>query len=176
MADQERFDELERFLKARGDSLLRAAVLLAGSRESGEDLLQEALVRLLGHWHKVEGDPEGYLRRTLCNLSTDRWRYRARRREVLVAEPPELEADASLGLDLRSQLVDALAMLPRQQRAVLVLRYFADASEAETAAILDCPLGTVKSAASRGLSRLRELTQNAGTEGIPRTYPESVSD
>ena len=176
MADQERFDELERFLKARGDSLLRAAVLLAGSRESGEDLLQEALVRLLGHWHKVEGDPEAYLRRTLCNLSTDRWRYRARRREVLVAEPPELEADASLGLDLRSQLVDALAMLPRQQRAVLVLRYFADASEAETAAVLDCPVGTVKSAASRGLSRLRELTQNAGIEGTPRTFLESFSD
>lgn len=176
MADPHRFDELERFLKARGDSLLRAAVLLAGSPESGEDLLQEALVRLLAHWHKVEGDPEGYLRRTLYNLATDRWRYRARRREVLVAEPPELEADGSLFPNPRSQLVDALAMLPRRQRAVLVLRYFADASEAETAAILGCSIGTVKSAASRGLSRLRELTQNAGTEGIPRAFLGSLLD
>ena len=176
MADQERFDELERFLKARGDSLLRAAVLLAGSRESGEDLLQEALVRLLGHWHKVEGDPEGYLRRTLYNLATDRWRYRSRRQEVLVAEPPELEADGSRGPDLPSQLVEALAMLPSRQRAVLVLRYFADASDAEMAAVLGCPIGTVKSAASRGLSRLRELTQNAGTEGISGTFLESLLD
>lgn len=176
MADAHRFGELERFLKVRGDGLLRAAVLLAGSPEAGEDLLQESLVRLLGRWDKVEGDPEGYLRRTLYNLATDRWRYRARRREVLVAEPPELEADASPGPDLRDQLVGALALLPRRQRAVLVLRYFADASEAETAAILDCSVGTVKSAASRGLSRLRELTQNAGTEGIPRTFLESMSD
>jgi len=85
-------DELERFLKARGDTLLRQAVLLTGSRESGQDLLQEALVRLLAHWHQVDGDPEGYLRRTLYNLATDRWRYQARRREILVAEPPELRA------------------------------------------------------------------------------------
>jgi RNA polymerase sigma-70 factor (sigma-E family) len=159
MTDEDRFAELERFIQARGRDLLRQAVLLAGSREAGEDLLQDALVRLLRHWSKIEGDPEGYVRRTLYNLATDRWRRRKRRPEVVLAEPPERRDDAGLAVDLRMQLVEALSLLPAQQRAVLVLRYFADASEAETAAVLGCSVGSVKSAASRGLARLRELTR-----------------
>ena len=159
MTDEDRFAELERFIRARGRDLLRQAVLLAGSREAGEDLLQDALVRLLRHWSKIEGDPEGYVRRTLYNLATDRWRRRKRRPEVVLAEPPERRDDAGLAVDLRMQLVEALSLLPAQQRAVLVLRYFADASEAETAAALGCSVGSVKSAASRGLARLRELTR-----------------
>lgn len=65
MTDEDRFAELEKFIQERGQDLLRQAVLLTGSREAGEDLLQEALVRLLRHWSKIEGDPEGYVRRTL---------------------------------------------------------------------------------------------------------------
>lgn len=175
MADQGSFAGLETFLKERGDELLREAVLLAGSRESGEELLQEAFVRILPRWDKVEDNPEGYLRRTLYNLAVDRWRWRTRLREVLVAEPPEPEPNESSDSGLRPQVLDALVLLPRHQRAVLVLRYFADASEAETAAVLGCPIGTVKSAASRGLSRLRELTRSAGTEEIPRTLQDRDS-
>lgn len=176
MSDPDCLDELERFMKLRGAVLLHEAVLLTGGRESGEDLLQEALARLIEHRHKVQGNPEAYLRRTLYNLAVDRWRYRARRREVLVAELPERDGYESPGPSFRSQLVDALAKLPRHQRAVLVLRYFGDASEAETAAVLGCSVGKVKSDASRGLSRLRELTQNAGTGETPRTLRESLSD
>ena len=160
MTDEDRFAELEKFIQERGHNLLRQAVLLAGSREAGEDLLQEALVRLLRHWSKIEGDPEGYVRRTLYNLATDRWRRKKRRPEVVQAEPPaETRDDAATDVDLRMQLVEALSLLPAQQRAVLVLRYFADASEAEAAAVLGCSVGSVKSATSRGLARLRDLTR-----------------
>src|ERR1700683_5707140 len=65
---------LESFRGARGEPLLRTAMLLTGSREAGEDLLQAGLERLLRHWHRIEGDPEGYLRRTLYNLAADGWR------------------------------------------------------------------------------------------------------
>ena len=162
MTDEDRFAELERFVQARGDSLLRQAVLLTGSREAGEDLLQEALVRLLRHWSRIKGDPEAYLRRTLYNLATDGWRRKRGQREVLLAEPPETHSGESSEAGLHVQLIDALSLLAPQQRAVLVLRYYGDASEAETAATLGCSIGSVKSAASRGLSRLRELSQAAG--------------
>src|SRR5215470_13733804 len=66
-------EELEDFLARRGKPLLRAAVLLTGSQEAGEDLLQAALERLLGHWPRITGDPEAYLRRTLYHLAADGW-------------------------------------------------------------------------------------------------------
>lgn len=176
MADQGCFAGLDTFVRTRGDILLREAWLLTGSRESGEELLQEALARLLLRWDKIHGDPEGYLRRILYNLSVDRWRWRARRREILTAELPDRPAIGDLGPSVTSDLVDALALLPRHQRAVLVLRYFVDASEAETAAALGCSIGTVKSASSRGLARLRELAQNASAEEASRTLQKSFTD
>lgn len=176
MADDGRFAGLDTFVRERGETLLREAWLLTGSRESGEELLQEALVRLLRRWNKIEGDPEGYLRRILYNLAVDRWRWRAKRREILLAELPDRCARDESGRSYPSDLVDALALLPRHQRAVLVHRFFADASEAETAATLGCSIGAVKSASSRGLSRLRELAKNAGTDGTPGTLQESLTD
>ena len=74
MAHDPAVADLESFLAERGEPLLRTAVLLAGSKEAGEDLLQAGLERLLRHWHRIEGDPEGYLRRTLYNLAADGWR------------------------------------------------------------------------------------------------------
>ncbi len=74
MAEDQAVAELERFLADRADHLLRAAVLLTGSREAGQDLLQTALERLLRHWPTLDGDPEAYLRRTLYNLATDGYR------------------------------------------------------------------------------------------------------
>jgi len=176
MTRRDRFAGLDIFLGSRGDHLLREAILLTGSRESGEELLQESLVRLLERWDKIEGDPGGYLRRILYHLAVDRWRRPARRREILVAELPERETDEGSGWDLGSQLVDALPLLPRHQRAAIVLRYFVDASEAETAAILGCPIGTVKSASSRGLARLKELARNASAEEASRTLQKSFTD
>ena len=158
MRGRSRFDGLEAFVAERGNALLATASLLAGDRASGEDLLQLALERLMRNWKRVHGDPEGYLRRTLYHLAVDRWRLLKRRREVLVAVEPPPQPDRTDVLALRQALVQALALLPSRQRAVLLLRYLEQRSEAETAEILGCSVGTVKSSAARGLARLRELT------------------
>jgi RNA polymerase sigma-70 factor (sigma-E family) len=149
---------LEDFVSERGKALLATAALLAGGRQEGEDLLQEGLERLLRHWPRIKGDPEGYLRRTLYNLAVDRWRRR--RRMILAAVEPAPVPDASNHLTLRSALVAALAQLPPKQRVTLVLRYWEQLSEKETANMLGCSAGTVKSNTARGLARMRELTQD----------------
>ena len=173
MADDRAVGELERFLAERADRLMRTAVLLTGSREAGQDLLQTALERLLRHWRGFDGDPEGYLRRTLYNLAADGFRRQGRlQRKLLLlraAAPPP--ADPIAEVDLRDALVRLLLQLPPRQRAVLVLRYWEQLTEAETAAVLGWPEGTVKSAASRGLQRLREL---AG--GWQNTEPQLNGD
>jgi RNA polymerase sigma-70 factor (sigma-E family) len=151
---------LEEFLTRRGGPLLRAAALLGGGPEAGEDLLQAALERMLRHWHRVEGDPEGYLRRTIYHLAADGWRRQRRWRERLpLLQGPDhgIVPDASAQVDQRDELFRLLLQLPPGQRAAIVLRYWEDLSEAEAARVLGCSPGTVKSAASRGLARLREL-------------------
>ncbi len=159
MGNDRAVGELERFLTERADRLMRTAVLLAGSRDAGQDLLQTALERLLRHWRTLDGDPEAYLRRTLYNLAADGFRRQGRLQRKLrllragTSPPPDVTAE----VDLRDALVRILLQLPPRQRAVLVLRYWEELTEAETAAVLGWPEGTVKSAASRGLRRLREL-------------------
>ena len=99
--------ELERFIAERADHLLRTAVLLAGSKEAGEDLLQTAVERLLRRWRRFDGDPEGYLRRTLCNLAIDgrrragRWRQKERLLRTGLRQPPDPAGE----VDLRDALV-----------------------------------------------------------------------
>ena len=117
--------DLESFLAERGKPLLRTAILLTGSREAGEDLLQAALERLLGHWRTIEGSPEGYLRRTLYHLATDGWRrQRAWRKQLtLLQSTADLAAeDRTAQVDLRDALVRLLVQLPPRQRAVIVAR------------------------------------------------------
>jgi RNA polymerase sigma-70 factor (sigma-E family) len=154
--------ELECFLAERGDHLLRTAVLLTGSKDAGEDLLQTAVERLLRRWRRLDGDPEGYLRRTLCNLATDGYRRagRWRQKERLLRMGLRHAPDPAGEVDLRDALVRLLWQLPVRQRAVLVLRYWEQLTDAEAAAVLGCAEGTVKSARSRGLARLRELADD----------------
>ena len=161
MAHDRKARELDQFLTERADLLMRTAVLLTGSREAGQDLLQTALERLLRHWRTLEGDPEAYLRRTLYNLAADGYRRQGRLRSKLLLLRAETQApvDPTTEVDLRDALVRMLLQLPPRQRAVLVLRYWEQRTEAETAAALGWPEGTVKSAASRGLRRLRELAE-----------------
>jgi len=155
-------DDVARLLAERGDHLMRAAIALAGDRQEGEDLLQAALERLLRRWPRVRTDPEGYLRRTLYNLAADGWR----RRGAWQRKRPLLQAGLGHGtgteavdtVDLRDALGRALVQLPPLQRAVLVLRYWEQLTQAETAELLGCAEGTVKSATARGLHRLQELT------------------
>jgi RNA polymerase sigma-70 factor (sigma-E family) len=160
MAAERSTAELEEFLAERADHLLRTAVLLAGGREAGEDLLQTAVERLLQRWSRFDGDPEGYLRRTLCNLAIDgkrragRWRQKERLLRVDVRQ-----VDPASDVDLRDALVRLLLRLPARQRAALVLRYWEQLTGAETAAVLGCAEGTVRSAVSRGLTRMRELAE-----------------
>jgi Sigma-70 region 2 len=115
-----RHDDLTAFLATRGDALLRTAVLLAPGREAGEDLLQEALERLLRNWHKIDGDPEAYLRRIMYNRAVDGWRTRARRKELLGHPVEAVVADHASGLDLRLALISAPALLTPRQRAAIV--------------------------------------------------------
>jgi len=163
MAADERVTQLEEFLAERGRPLLRAAALLGGGPEAGEDLLQAALERLLPRWRKLEGDPEGYLRRTLYHLAADDWRRQRRWRARLpwLSGPDRgIVPDGSTRVDQRDELYRLLVQLPPGQRAAIVLRYWEDLSEAEAAEVLGCSVGTVKSATSRGLARLRELSNS----------------
>jgi RNA polymerase sigma-70 factor (sigma-E family) len=165
--DESRFEGLDTFVVERGEAVLATATLLMGNRATGEDLLQAALERLMRNWRRVKGDPEGYLRRTLYHLAVDDWRRRRRRPEVFRAVEPPCQADYTDELDLRRALVQALALLPPRQRAVLTLRYWEQLSEAEAAEMLGCSIGTVKSTASRGLARLREITDSWTHDEIP---------
>jgi RNA polymerase sigma-70 factor (sigma-E family) len=155
MPDGGRYDGLAVFLEARGDALLRTAVLLAPGREAGEDLLQEALERLLRKWHKVDGNPEGYLRRIMYNRAVDGWRTRGRRPEVLGLPAHAAVADPASRLDVRLMLIAALELLTPRQRAAVVARYWEQLSEAEAAAALGCSVSAVKAATGRGLGALR---------------------
>jgi mannosyltransferase len=169
MADDPAIGEFERFLAERADALMRSAVLLTGRRDTAQDLLQTALERLLRHWRTLSGDPEAYLRRTLYNLAADGYRRQGRlqRKLMLLRAAAEPEPDPIAEVDLRDAVMRLLLQLPPRQRAVLVLRYWEQLSETETAAVLGWPEGTVKSAASRGLRRMRDL---AGSRGDGTLY------
>lgn len=145
------------FVAARSRHLLQTAYLLSGDRHRAEDLLQTALTRAYLRWDRIaREDPEGYVRRTLTNAHIDWWRRKPWREES-TADLPELpEPDPSSAYDVRAAVLQSLACLSRRQRAVVVLRYYEDLSEAEIAATLGCSAGTVKSAASRAMAKLRE--------------------
>ena len=141
-----------------------ARLLTGGSRAEAEDLLQGAYERAYRHWPRISrrSDPERYVRQILVNASVDRWRQLRRRPEIpLVADVEARGGDSAAAVADRDLLLRGLGELPPRQRAVLVLRYFEDMSEAQTAAMLGCSVGTVKSQAARGLARLRDITAGA---------------
>jgi len=142
-----------------------ARLLTGGHRAEAEDLLQGAYERTYRRWRRVsrQADPERYVRQVLVNASVDRWRWLRRHRELPLiaggADPGPADpatVDTASAVADRDLLLRGLAGLPPRQRAVLVLRYFEDLPEAETALILGCSVGTVKSQTARGLARLRE--------------------
>jgi RNA polymerase sigma-70 factor (sigma-E family) len=158
----------EDFVRARSNSLLRTALLLVGQhRAEAEDLVQFALERAYRYWPRVSGsgDPERYVRRILANASVDRWRRIARRAELPMpmVVPDAATQDRTAEIAERDYLLRALATLPPGQRAVLVLRYFDDLSEGETAEMLGCSVGTVKSQAFRALTKLRGTVEPTAT-------------
>jgi RNA polymerase sigma-70 factor (sigma-E family) len=154
--------EFERFAAIHADGLLRSAYLMAGDRGEAEDLVQECLLRLARKWPRVRSmeHPGAYARRVLFNLILDGGPQRARKRTELGAvhttDGHGGAEETTAALEAHIELVRALGGLPARQRAVLVLRYFADLPESEVSRILGCSPGTVKSSTSRGLERLRE--------------------
>ena len=145
-------DSFEEYVAARRGALLRTAYLLTGSHEDAEDLVQVALIKAVPHWRRIADHPEPYVRKILAHESVSRWRRR-RWREVSTDELPETSVEGPS--DDRLELRQALARLPPRQRAVIVLRYYEDLTEKETAATLGISVGTVKSQARDALARLR---------------------
>lgn len=148
--------DFEGFVTARGPRLLRAAWLLTGDAHLAEDLVQTVLAKMWPKWHRIaEENPEAYARRALVNTFSSWWQRRWRG-EVPHGELPDFAtADVFAGIDLQHSLAAAVRALPTRQRAVVVLRYFEDLSVEETAEVLGCRPGTVKSQAIKALRALR---------------------
>ena len=157
--------DFEQFVTASSDALLRTAYLVVWDAVEAEDLVQECLLAVARRWPRVRrmDHPHAYARRVLVNLALDGTQRRTRRRQELVGEeaaalaaaPDDASARRLDAVGIRAELIEALGTLPPRQRTVLVLRYFEDLTEAQVAELLGCSVGTVKSTASRGLSRLQ---------------------
>jgi RNA polymerase sigma-70 factor (sigma-E family) len=142
----------EEYVAARRGALLRTAYLMTGSHEDAEDLVQAVLIKVVPHWRRIADHPEPYVRKVLARESVSRWRRR-RWREVHTDRVPETPVEGPTAE--RVALQRALARLAPRQRAVIVLRYYEDLTEAETARTLGISVGTVKSQARDALARLR---------------------
>jgi RNA polymerase sigma-70 factor (sigma-E family) len=168
----------EEFVKERSMGLFRTAYLIAGDLHHAEDLLQAGLEKAYRSWERISqmDQPEAYVRRILINLANDRWRGRRYLKEVAYDDLVGGEAADDMAIvDLRQVLITHLRRLPVAMRTVLVLRYWEGLSEAETAEVLGCSVGTVKSQTSRGLSRLRaavdrlpDCAQQRSERGVSR--------
>ncbi|MFI8323630.1 SigE family RNA polymerase sigma factor [Streptomyces sp. NPDC085529] len=157
------------FVRARGPLLLRTARSLTANPSDAEDLLQTALTKTFVAWERIEDHRalDGYVRRALVNTRTSQWRKR-KVEEFACDELPEPaglpEPDPAERQALHDAMWRAVMKLPERQRQMVVLRYYEDLSEAQTAELLGVSVGTVKSAVSRALGRLREDPElTAGT-------------
>jgi RNA polymerase sigma-70 factor (sigma-E family) len=163
--DDQRDTEFIDFVTAQRTALLRMARLLtAGDESYAEDLVQTTLTRLYVHWPRLRraGNPVGYARTSLTHAFVDEQRRAHRRRETpteTIADRPVPDADP----DLARAVLAALADLAPRQRAVVVLRHFLDLDVAETARVLSCSPGTVKSQNAKALDRLRASLEPAIT-------------
>lgn len=160
VSDDAAWDEqFSEFVRDNTPALLRTAYLLTGDAPGAEELVQDTLVRLYPKWDKVRAAdvPLAYVRRSLSNAFVNSTR-RASRREFAFADVPERidDADPFGRVADRDQLTDVLAGLPDRQRAALVLRFFEDLDDRDTAEALGCRVGTVRSLVSRGLAALRD--------------------
>ncbi|WP_155388456.1 SigE family RNA polymerase sigma factor [Catellatospora paridis] len=158
----------EDFVVARGDALLRLALMLTGDRHHAEDLVQSVLAKAYVRWSRVAAmeRPEAYLKKVLVNDHLRWWRRRGTR-ELLVGTPADRVAGGASRYEARDAAWQLLGRLPNRQRAVLVLRYYEDLSDAEIAVVLGCAQGTVRSQAARGLAALRTVVPEMEWEALP---------
>ncbi|GAB3261927.1 SigE family RNA polymerase sigma factor [Kineosporia babensis] len=178
------------FVNARWPALVQSAYLITLDRGIAEDCVQEALARVHRRWNRtaVMDNPEAYVRKAVVNAAFS-WRRKRRVREVPLEHAGAQAAGEPVTLsmlDADDQLVAALRSLPPQMRAAVVLRYVEDRSEMETAHLLGCTVGAVKSATSRGVSKLRvalgavegqqsQKTQNAQSPRTPSMTAELIN-
>jgi RNA polymerase sigma-70 factor (sigma-E family) len=167
---------IEDFVAARGDAMLRFALMLCGDRPGAEDLTQSVLARALPRWSRIATmeRPEAYLKKMIVNEYL-RWRRRLWHGELPTPDPDLASASAVAAARLdgagdhasRDAAWALLARLPRQQRTVLVLRYYEDLPDAEIAAVLGCQESTVRSNATRALASLRSVLPTVERETLP---------
>jgi RNA polymerase sigma-70 factor (sigma-E family) len=171
--DAQAREDFRSYVVGGSGALLRTAYLLTGNRADAEDLLQTALAKTYLSWDRIRDREavDGYVRRVMVNTHTSWWRRRkVDERPTDELPEPGGARDGTAELDLHDALWTALAALPKRQRAMVVLRYYEDLSEAETARIMGVSIGTVKSTTSRALAKLREDSSLlTGDAGDPRT-------
>ncbi len=165
------------YVSAQQRALLRAAQAITGAQDSAEDLLQSALAKVYPRWEQIRDHraADAYLRRVMVNQHASWYRQKWRTREHttdVVPEPESRWSEVADGLPSatseRQRLWPLVTALPPRQRAAVALRYYEELSEAETAAALDCSVGTVKSTTNRALARLRELAVAADVAALNR--------
>ncbi|NJP95932.1 SigE family RNA polymerase sigma factor [Nonomuraea sp. FMUSA5-5] len=154
MADRSEYDA---FVAAAWHRLLRTAYLLTRDWAVAEDLVQTALMKAWVSWGRIRDEHEAYVRKIIVNVHVSWWRRRWRQVELTTGAPPDHPetADRMGQADERELVWQALGRLPARQRAVIVLRFFEDMTEAQAAATLGCSVGTVKSQTSKALAKLR---------------------
>jgi len=160
--------DFEEFVRGEASALFRSAFLLVGDRSEADDLLQEALERTYRRWARISIDnPSAYVRRAMANLAVNRWRRRGPLTVLLSRDHDTAIADETDSVHRRTALTQALSRLSPRQRVVLVLRYWEDLTEQDTARTLGCSVGSVKRHAARGLERLRQMM-------APGDHPQSA--
>ena len=151
----------EEYVVARLPALSRTAYLLTGHHQDAEDLVQRTLVKVVAVWPRIAADPDAYVKRVMYHDNISRWRRRSRRPEHLTDVLPERVAHSDV--TTRIALEDALSRLTPKQRTVLVLRFYEDLTEVQTAEAMGIGLGTVKSQTRHALKRIRELAPGLET-------------
>jgi RNA polymerase sigma-70 factor (sigma-E family) len=158
------------FVSTRSQALMRTAYLLTGDAQLAEDLVQTALFNAARRWSRIDGAHEAYVRRVMYHESVSRWRRR-RVRESPYDDLADVRVTTDADVAMRVTLAEALARLTPRQRTVLVLRFYEDLTERQTAAVLDIGVGTVKSLTRQALARLRvlapDLAELVGAGGEP---------
>ena len=153
------------FVAARWPALVATAYVVTGDRGIAEDCVQEALARVHRRWRRLaaDGDPAAYARRAVVNAALS-WRRRRRIAEVPLDGVADPAAPDAVSASVDPQLLAALRSLPPRMRAVVALRFLEDRSEAETAQLLGCSAGTVKSQTSKAIAKLRAALSDAGAD------------
>lgn len=170
--------DFDNYVAARRRSLMRTAYLLTGEHHAAEDLVQATLARTFAAWRRIRDREaiDAYVRRTMLNEHASWWRRAWRRMERTTDSVPERPTHVPVieSSEAEEHLWTAVQGLPPRQRAVVVLRYYEDLSEAEIANVLGCSRGTVKSTSSRALAKLRERL--GATRPVPAIVDPTVEE